>query len=171
MKRRASAVLLAAALLSIPALSFAAPASANATATVEMGISITKYIFSMTGGDLEFGLWSSPSAAAWVTIDPLTGTVTGNGTNVLSYAMGPAAFQVSGTPNANYAISLPAGAVTITNGTDTMSVDSWTTDVSGQQTLSAAGTAVFYVGGTLHINPFQPLGIYAGSFTVSVDYN
>jgi len=163
--------LAAAAVLLVAAVASAAPADANATATISTGISCTKYIFTMTGGDLEFGLWSSPVADAWVTLNPVDGSEVGYGTAGLGYAMGPAAFSVTGTPNANFAITLPASAVTITNGVDTMTVDTWTTDAVGQQTLSASGTALFQVGGTLHIPAFAPLGAYAGSFTVSVDYN
>jgi len=90
-----------------------------------------------------------------------------------------AAYNVTGTKNVTYALTLPATiTVTETLGTAaTMTIDALTARFNGAvadaitSTLSAAGTDSFTVGGTLTVDPSQVAGIYAGTFPVTVDYN
>ncbi|MDP3441415.1 MAG: DUF4402 domain-containing protein [Ignavibacteria bacterium] len=92
-----------------------------------------------------------------------------------------AAYNVTGTYNETYALTLPA-TITVTEtiatvGVKTMTVSALTARFNGAgadaitSTLSATGTGSFTVGGTLTVALNQIAGIYAGTFPVSVDYN
>jgi hypothetical protein len=90
-----------------------------------------------------------------------------------------AAYDVTGTKNVTYALTLPSN-ITVTEtitGSATMTIDSLTARFNGASgdaitsTLSATGTDSFTVGGTLTIAPGQEGGIYAGTFNVTIDYN
>jgi len=90
-----------------------------------------------------------------------------------------AAYNVTGTMNATYALTLPATVVvTETVGaTAVMTVSDLTARFNLAaadavvSTLSATGTDNFTVGGTLTVTAAQIGGIYAGTFPVTVDYN
>ncbi len=90
-----------------------------------------------------------------------------------------AAYNVTGTMNATYALSLPA-TVTVTEtvgAVATMDITLLKARFNGAgaddvvSTMSATGTDSFTLGGTLTVAPAQVAGIYAGTFSVSVDYN
>ena len=90
-----------------------------------------------------------------------------------------AAYDVTGTKNVTYALTLPSN-ITVTEtitGSATMTIDSLKARFNGASadavtsTLSATGTDSFTVGGTLTIAPSQEGGIYAGTFNVTIDYN
>ena len=89
-----------------------------------------------------------------------------------------AAYNVTGTNSATYALTLPATVVvTATVGTATMTISALTARFNGAvadavvSTLSATGTDNFTVGGTLTVTAAQAGGVYAGTFPVTVDYN
>ena len=90
-----------------------------------------------------------------------------------------AAYNVTGTMNATYALTLPA---TIEVKETTLNVAAMTISLLKARftaagadavvsTLSATGTDSFTVGGTLTVPATPVAGIYAGTFNVSVDYN
>ena len=87
-----------------------------------------------------------------------------------STAVGVPTFNVGGQANATYAITLPAGASTLTSGANTMTVDTFTGS-KATGTLSAGGADSFTVGGMLHVAANQAAGSYAGTFSVTVTYN
>jgi spore coat protein U-like protein len=80
------------------------------------------------------------------------------------------AWAVTGVPGAPYAVTLP-NSVTITNGTETMTVNSFSRSGGGQLNLDAAGNGTFTVGARLNVGANQPAGTYAGTFNVTVNYN
>lgn len=90
-----------------------------------------------------------------------------------------AQFNVTGEGSFTYTITLPVGAATIADaGTDTMTVDTWTSDIATTAgagllsgTAGTAGAQTFYVGGTLHVGVAQAAGSYTGTFSVTVAYN
>ena len=89
-------------------------------------------------------------------------------TLVCSGATTSAGFSVSGATGMNVAISVP-GSVTLTEtGGGSMAA----TLVSSATSLTLAGTAAdaFSVGGTLNVGATQAAGAYAGTFTVTVNY-
>lgn len=142
-------------------------ASASATATIVTPITITKTV------DMNFGnLYSA--AAGTVTIDPAgTRTVGGGVTLAPGGTVTAAAFTVGGTAGVIYSITLPPAATTITDGTNTMTVDTWSSNPTPTGTIGGGGTETLTVGAVLHVGAAQPAGIYVSAtpFDVTVNYN
>lgn len=136
-------------------------ATANAAANIIAPMTITKNV------DLNFGNIASGSAAGTVVMST-TGTRTPSNVILPSVAgtVNAANFTVTGGLDAAYVITLPA-SVTITDGTNNMTIDNFTEDATN--TL-ASGTETFGVGATLNIDANQASGLYQGTFTVTVDY-
>ncbi len=88
-----------------------------------------------------------------------------------------AAYNVTGTKNVSYAVSLPTSITVFENGGDMMNITDLKARFNGEVTdkttsfLSNNGTDSFKIGGTLNITANQIPGIYTGTFNVSVDYN
>jgi hypothetical protein len=87
-----------------------------------------------------------------------------------------ATFTVTGNPLSTYAITLPVGVTTISNGVQTMTVDTWLSNPTPTGALNAGGTQTLTVGATLHVGLAQAVGLYtstlgSGDFTVTVNYN
>lgn len=93
-------------------------------------------------------------------------------------------YNITGTPNESYAITLPPtvnlATTTTATGTDTeaaMTITLLKARANGAgsdavvSTLSSTGTDSFKVGGQLNIKAAQIPGVYTGSFDVTVDYN
>ncbi len=70
--------------------------------------------------------------------------------------------------------TLPASATTITraSGSETMTVDTWTSTPDASGTLTS-GTSILNIGGTLNVTGSQVAGTYTSgtAFTVTVNYN
>jgi len=94
-----------------------------------------------------------------------------------------ALFTISGTADDTYTIGLPS-TIAVTTGVGTgnyattisalrVKVDAAAeaTAVGATGTLSGAGASSFLLGGTLNIGAAQELGVYAGTYNVTVDYN
>lgn len=143
-------------------------ASASASATIVAPIAIAKTV------DMNFGnVAVSPTVAGTVIMTPagarsITGGVTLPATTGTVTA---ASFTVTGTPGYTYSITLP-GATTITDGTNTMGVGTWTSSPTPTGTLTG-GTETLTVGATLTVAAAQPAGVYtsATACTVTVNYN
>ncbi|SEB04329.1 protein of unknown function [Flavobacterium gillisiae] len=92
-----------------------------------------------------------------------------------------AKYNVTGTPNETYALTLPTTVslttATLGSGLATMTIDNLKARFSGGSAdavvskLSTTGTDSFAVGGTLNIDATQKPGDYTGIFNVTVDYN
>lgn len=91
-----------------------------------------------------------------------------------------AAYDVTGTMNVTYALTLPA-TITVTEtvgASANMTIGTLKARFVGNpgadavvSTLSGTGTDSFTLGGTLTVAAAQVPGIYAGAFDVTVDYN
>jgi hypothetical protein len=144
-------------------------ASATATATIVTPIAIA------TTGPMIFGNVVATGTAGTVTLSiggdrGKTGGVTLPGTAIDFNA---ASFEVTGTGDYGYAITLPInGEVTLkaTVGTGEMAVTDFTDSLAGIGNLKE-GKQKFTVGGTLEVNADQVAGAYTGSFNVIVNYN
>ncbi len=91
-------------------------------------------------------------------------------TNQVSY---PAIFNLSGSPNSIYTISLPAFILlTRIGGTEKMLVNSFVSLPPQKGKLDIYGTGALSVGATLHIDKNQMPGIYKsiGDFKLIVIY-
>lgn len=117
---------------------------------------------------LEFGAMTSPTGPGTVVLSPAgVPTVTNM---VLIGTRHAAAYAVAGVADATYTITLPASTTLVDPvGGGTMLVDNFTSS-KAIGTLTG-GVDAFNVGATLHIADAQPLGDYAGTYDVTVDYN
>jgi hypothetical protein len=143
-----------------------ATASANATARIIAPITLAQVT------DLNFA--DVVSAAAGTVVLPPVGarSFTGGATAGSATGVAAASFTVGGQASATYAITLPAGTITITSGAgDIMTVGTFTSSPSGTGTLSGTGSQTLLVGGTLNVGASQPQGTYTGTFNVTVAYN
>jgi hypothetical protein len=152
--------------------SFTAKAQVSATATSSANIigpiSIVKTV------DLVFGnVAVSPVLGGTVVLDPAgTRAQTGGVTlPVITGSPTAAKFTVSGQAGTTYAITLPASVV-LTNGTNNMTVDNFTSTPTATGSL-ASGSEDIFVGGTLHVAAAQVSGLYtnAADLVVTVNYN
>ena len=140
---------------------------ASTSATILTPIAITKntdmnfgnVAINNTTGTVILATNSARSLTGGITFPVLTGTVAA------------AKFTVTGETDATYSISLPA-SVTLTNGTNSMIVDAFTSTPSATGALTA-GTQEIYVGATLNVGASQVAGIYtnAADLAVTVNYN
>jgi len=146
-------------------------ATASATATILTPIAISNTV------DMNFGnLAVNPTPGTCVLATDNSRSVTGGVTLMAGGTVTAASFTVTGVAGVNYVITLPAGATTVSDGTNTMTVNTWSSNPSGTGTLTG-GTSTLLVGATLNVGASQPAGVYntanaggSGEFTVTVNY-
>lgn len=139
-------------------------ATANAGANIVAPISIDKT------ADLHFGDVVPSGASGTVELTPggtrsATDVTLGNGAGV-----SVASFDVAGDPDGTFAITLPVSS-TITNGSENMTIDGYTSLPAAIGTLDGTGAATIAVGATLQVGANQASGSYTGTFDVTVAYN
>lgn len=160
---------------------------AQTSATVNGTTAGAKLIVPMTlteRAPLHFGTINLLSSAPGTVILPSDNTSRSFTGGAVASSVAPlatnAAFDVAGTKNVTYALTLPS-AITVTEtvlGTASMTINDLKARFVGNpgadattSVLSATGTDSFKIGGTLIVAASQIGGIYAGTFNVSVDYN
>lgn len=163
-----------------------AHAQASATGTASANAVIAKPITIVSTANLDFGTIvpnSTGNGAISVLVDTASTTPPTLGGVVdgawLGGTISSAAFDVTGRPNATYAITVPAAAVTITgtNPANTMTVGSFTESTAGAGGTLLVGATPglgehnFTVGATLSVPEAQADDTYAGNFSVTVAYN
>ena len=137
--------------------------SANASATVVAAMSISE------STAMQFGYFSSAGSAGTIT---QAGAVTGGVTAVASgVTRSGGIFEVSGTGNASYTLTLPATtSLTRSGGSETMDVT--LTFASGTSARSlTSGTENVTINGSLTVSASQLAGSYTGTYLMSVAYN
>ncbi len=121
---------------------------------------------------MSFGTFLSPTTTSSIILSPSGSyTTTGNVTFVDNTLI-PGEFTVTGIGSRQVSITLPA-STTLSNGTQTMTADSFTSTPTGSFTLSGSGTGQTQdvkVGSTLHINSNQRAGNYTGTYPIIVSY-
>jgi hypothetical protein len=144
-------------------------ATATATGTIVTPIAITN------SGDMNFGNVAVSATGGTVVLDPAsTRTVTGGVTlPAVPGTVTAAHFDITGTADYTYSITLPSTATTVTSGTNTMTVDAFTSNPGSTGTLNAVGTQTVDVGATLNVSALQAAGTYISGtpFDVTVNYN
>lgn len=123
--------------------------------------------------ELSFGSFVAGSGGS-VTISTSGARSASGGVLLIPSSAGAAAqFTVSGDANATYTIQLPDNDfVKLSGPGGDMFINEFTGSPSGAAgQLSAGGSQSLSVGGTLSIASGQSPGQYAGSFSVTVDYN
>ncbi|HEX2969485.1 MAG TPA: DUF4402 domain-containing protein [Bacteroidales bacterium] len=137
---------------------------------------ITVYSATETA-QMNFGRFAPGSEGGEIILTP-SGTLsvrgniyTGNGTH------NAASFYISGDPNASFTVSLPQTPVFLKHisSSKTMMIEDWIANTGtgiGSGILEDGAQTVF-VGATLKVGSLQdnPVGVYAGTYTISFDFN
>lgn len=142
-------------------------ATATASATILTGISITKV------QDMNFGRLNPGTGGGTATISTAgVVTPTGDVTKLAGVTPTAASFTVSGETGYTFTITLPSSDYTITDGSNTMIVNTFLSSPSSSGTISGGGTTLS-VGAKLTISAGQASGTYTNGtgFTVTVNYN
>lgn len=141
----------------------AATATANATANVIEPLTITKTV------DLNFADISHDGGAGTVTVSSGS-IISATGTaQLLGGTASAAEFDVSGDGTRAYDITFPAASTTISNGTDSITINNFVDSASGSSAL-LGGADTFTVGATLNFVGTESSGSYTGTFDVEVNY-
>jgi len=146
-----------------------ASATASASATIITPISISKT------ADLNFGnVAVSATVAGTAVITPagVRSATLGVTLPATSGTVSAASFTVTGAAGYSYVITLPSSALTITNGSNTMTVTTFVSSPATNGTLTG-GTQTLTVGATLNVDAGQAAGLYTSEtpFSVTVNYN
>ena len=148
-----------------------ATATAAASATIITPVSITKTV------DMNFGNVAVSASNAGTAILAPGGTRTTGGAGGVTLpsttgTVAAASFTVSGQASYTYAITLPSTA-TISSGSNTMTVNAFTSSPATTGALSTGGTQTLNVGATLNVTAGQAAGSYTNStgVPVTVNYN
>jgi hypothetical protein len=152
--------------INVNAQTASSTANAQASARIVTPLEIMKNVY------LAFGNIAAGPTAGTVTI-ATDGSRSGMGGVTLieaGNANSAAQFSIIGYPSATFAISLPI-SIDLSNGTSTMAVDNFVSDLGSASTLDANGEASLNLGATLNVNAGQEPGLYTGSFDVTVAYN
>jgi hypothetical protein len=152
-------------------LSISATAGAEDTATSSADATIIQAIAVTNDSGLDFGsVVADATTAGTVTMDS-AGTRTCTTVTCVSQDAGAAAaFSVTGDSSYSYTITLPSTAVSLSDGTNTMDVDTFTDSKGGSSSLTS-GADSFTVGATLNVGAGQVANAYTGTFDVTVNYN
>lgn len=147
-----------------------ATGQADAFATIAQAMTITWV------SDVNFGIVISAAGTVQVAAEAAPPTVTYTGvTGVSGGTTSAAEFDVTGTANSVYAVTVPAGAITLQEaGGNTMTADTFTSgSASGTFTLDGTGADTIFVGATLNVAAGLNSGLYTSTapFNVTVDYN
>ncbi len=167
-------------------VSFSTAVMAQTSATVTGTTAGAKLIVPMTlteTGVLHFGTINILAGAGGTVTLPSNSLTRSFTAGVSASAVAPvathAAYNVTGTKNVTYALTLP-GTIEVKEtllNIATMSIGTLTARFNGAgsdaitSTLSGSGTDNFTVGGVLTVPASAVGGIYAGVFNVTVDYN
>lgn len=141
-------------------------ASAEASARIVAPIEISKV------ADLKFGNIAAGPSAGIVEISTDDNRTSNGGVTLIAAGnvSNAAAFDITGYPNATFTISLPEN-IYLTSGSDQMEVNYFVSDLGDNSILNDAGEAQLKVGATLNVEANQAVGLYTGSFDVTVAYN
>lgn len=166
-------ILAACALLSIPAAAQQNSATATADAAARIVSALT--LAPSTTRMLDFGdIVAGESNGSTITLSASGARSVTSGSASLGNGGSAGEFAVSGEPGSTFAIVLPQSALLTEDSGGpspaTMTLIEFTHSLSSPATLSAAGEQSFTVGATLQVAAGQPLGRYAGSYSVTVSY-
>ena len=163
---------LAAGVLSIAAAApaFAAPVGAATPAQSRAEIRTPAAVRLLN--DLNFG-YIGVTTAGTAVMNPNTDTITTTG-GVVALGGNPysAMFESVSPIKGIVIVRIPKQPITLVRvgGTETMMVSNWTIDGTDKRNVNSKEPFAFKIGGTLNVNANQVEGLYAGTFTVDVQY-
>lgn len=160
------------ALILILSLCFSISVFSQATASFTASVTIIQPIGITTTSDLSFANVDAKNGGE-ITLSPNSIRTT-SGEVALSDGgiVSAASFEITGEPGYTYGISLPDNNYVLSNGSETMEINNFTTDFNSESAL-AEGSQTINVGATLKMNPNQTPGYYAtqAPLNVTVTYN
>lgn len=141
-------------------------ATASATATLITPISISKTV------DMDFGSVAASATAGTVVLGTDGVATPSGGVTLPGGTPAAAEFSVTGEGTSTFDITLPSSITLSDGGTNTLTVDSFTSNPATTGTLTA-GAATVKVGATLNVPANTPAGTYTNTtdLTVTVNYN
>jgi hypothetical protein len=151
-------------------------AFAQQTSAAISQVTILQPINMLQVRDMSFGNISAGATSGTVTLAPTeASTRTTSGGVSLPSGSGTvhsAKFIVSGVDGYTYSIILPSTPITLSNGTNFMTIDNFTSTPSGSGTFTS-GSQTICVGAVLNVNANQEAGLYESleEFDVTVNYN
>lgn len=158
-------ILMALNAINVNAQNTATVSDANASATIIAPIQIAQTT------PLNFGVVGGSTSATNVI---LAHDNSRSGSATLYTGFGAAAatgiFEVQGTPEATFTITLPTSVTLTDNNTNTMTVTAWTTNLT-TPAIELDGEVEMRVGATLNVGANQAAGTYNGTYAVTVAYN
>lgn len=139
----------------------AATATGNITAVVRSTISVSETTA------MNFGEMLSPASAGTLVLAP-NGTLTPTG--IVHYGSNvPGVMTVQADAGSTITVSI--ADTTINSGPNSMTVTNFTTSSTpGGYVVDGTGHSVINVGATLNVSAGQALGAYAGTYTITVNY-
>lgn len=159
-------------LLTFTALCFTNIIFAQATASFNASVTIIQPIGISTTSDLSFANVDAKNGGT-VVLAPNSSRTTSGGVELSDGVTGSAAsFEITGEPGYTYSVTLPSDSYVLSNGSESMVIDNFTTNFNSGNTL-AVGSQTINVGATINVNPNQNPGKYVnqGGFNVTVNYN
>ncbi len=145
---------------------------AQATATFNASVTIIQPIGITTTSDLKFANVDAKNGGD-VTLSPNSIRTTSGEVELSDGGIVSAAsFEITGESGYTYAVTLPSDNYILSNGSETMEINNFTTDYNSDNVL-ASGSQIINVGATLKVKPNQTPGTYMnqGGFNVTVNYN
>lgn len=144
----------------------------SATSTATVTVNVVSTIQSNNISNLIFGDISSSASSGTVVLNPTGSRVATGGVTINTAVPGStAAFDVTGDPNATYAITLPASVTLTSSSGNSMLVDTFNSLPSISGMLDGSGQQALQVGATLNVASNQIFGSYSGVMSVTVEYN
>lgn len=147
-------------------------ATGTAKASIVTTISLSNETSEGTSGDaayLDFGSISTTGAGT-VTITPANAVSTTGDVTLITSSRNPASFTVTGTPGADFSVSIADPDITLTSDAGSMEVTGLNASIDAG-IVGASGETTFTVGGVLNVGGTQADGTYTGTFVVNVAYN
>lgn len=141
----------------------------NANIMVSLDISVPNYLEHDTGAKLNFGSFCRSNQVQTLTITP-AGTA-GSSSVVCSVSNDISADSFTFTSSdlsTSFSVNLPTSPITLTNGTDNLSVSNFTPSCTSCTTYNQHAT--FTIGATITVPANASVGEYMGSYPVSVTY-
>ena len=141
----------------------------NTNVMVSLDISLPNYFEHDTGAKLDFGTFCRSNQVQTLTVTPA-------GTAGSSSVVCPVGGNISADSftftssdlSTSFSVNLPTSPVSITNGTDNLSVSNFTPSCSSCTTTNRVAT--FSVGATISVPANASVGEYTGTYPVSVTY-
>lgn len=160
------------------ALAVPATAQQSASSTGTAAVEITEPSALLALKDLDFAdiLVTAPGTAV---INPNTDAMTTS--PGLAHAAGTpsaARFQITPTKRGSIFITIPQAPITLTrvSGTETVTVSNWTISSNAQlvgggrhKVVAGSEPLFFQVGGTLNVGANPKMGVYMGTFEVTLE--